>query len=105
MPNAEWIYNVTEIVKQSMKTEGMCDVIMGVVISAAPLKIQIDPNMDPVPEKQLLLTQNVSDHTAQMNIPGIGQVNVSVKNGLKPGEHVMMIQCSGGQQFVVLDRW
>lgn len=105
MPNAEWIHNVTEIVKQSMKAEGVCDVIMGTVTSISPLKIQIDPNMDPVPEKQLLLTQNVSDYTAQMSIPGVGQVNVSVKNGLKTGENVILIQCSGGQEFVVLDRW
>lgn len=105
MPNAEWINNVTEIVKRSMKTEGMCDVIMGTVISASPLKIQIDPDMEPVSAKQLLLTRNVSDYTTEMNIPEVGQVRATVKNGLKAGENVILLQRSGAQQFVILDRW
>ena len=40
-----------------------------------------------------------------MDIPGMGEVNVSVKNGLAAGDEVLLIQKRGGQRYLVVDRW
>ena len=105
MPDMEWIHNLSMIIKKSMQAEGMCDVIMGTVTGTSPLRIEIGSQMGPLSPKQLLLTQNVTDHPVEIELPGTGRVTAKIQNGLKQGEKVILIQVSGGQQFVVLDRW
>lgn len=50
-------------------------------------------------------SQYLTDHIQTMNIPGMGEVNVSVKNGLAAGDEVLLIQKRGGQRYLVVDRW
>ena len=66
MPDTEWIDNLSKIVKRSMQSEGMCDVLMGTVTATFPLRIEIGSQMGPLSPKQLLLTQNVTDHDVEM---------------------------------------
>ena len=51
------------------------------------------------------MPQRLTDHTETMVIPELGEVSVTVKSGLKPGEQVLLLQKKGGQQYLVLDRW
>ena len=41
----------------------------------------------------------------QMSIPGVGDVAVTVKNALKGGEAVILVQKRGAQQYLVVDRY
>lgn len=104
MPDAEWIDNIKKIVIKAVESGEPCNVLPGTVTGIVPLAIQIDQKIT-LTGPQLLLTRNVTDHIEQMSIPGIGNVSVTVKNGLKTGEKVMLIQKQGGQQYAVMDRW
>lgn len=104
MPDAEWIENIKKIVIRSVENGDPCDVVLGTVAVASPISVRLDQKTT-LTGPQLLLTRNVTDHTEQMSIPGIGTVSVTVKNGLKTGEQVLLMQKKGGQQYVVLDRW
>lgn len=104
MPDAEWIENIKSIVVKAQNASGPCDVIPGTVTSVSPLAIQIDQKTI-LTGPQLLAGRNVTDHESELDIPGIGLVMVMVKNGLKMGETVMLIQKQGGQQYAVIDRW
>lgn len=103
MPDAEWIENLARIAKRSVDADGPCDVINGVVASTSPLQVQIDQKLT-LTEQQLILPQSLTDHAVQMDIPELGEVLVTVKNSLKPGEGVLLLQKRGGQQYVILDR-
>ena len=75
----------------------------GVVVSVDPLKIQIDQKTTLL-ESMLRLTNAVTDHDIDMNIPGIGPATVSVAGSLKIGESVFMVRDQGGQKYTVIDR-
>ena len=47
----------------------------------------------------------LTDHVEQMSIPGVGDVAVAVKNALKAGEAVILVQKRGAQQYLVIDRY
>ena len=64
-------------------------VLFGKVVSASPLKINVEQKMT-LEGAQLILTRNVTDH------PTLG--------GLKNGDEVILIRMQGGQQFLVIDR-
>lgn len=101
--DSKWVRNIAKIAAQAVEESGPCDVVFGTVISPEP-KIQIDQKTILGP-KQLILSRNVRDFTAQMTIPSIGKSSVTIHNGLAAGEKVILIQEKGGQRFVVADRY
>ncbi len=104
MADAIWVENIKRIVMQAMEEGDPCDVIPGAIITVSPLFVQIDQKTI-LSEDQILVPEHLTDHTEQMSIPEIGEVSVIVKNGLRPGQRVLMLQKRGGQQFVIIDRW
>lgn len=101
-------------------------IVYGKVISASPLKINIEQKMT-LTAAQLVLTRNVTDYKTQMTIGNtqtyhwagteenpvqvdvghkhaIGKTSVTVHNGLIVGDEVLMIQMQGGQKYMVIDR-
>lgn len=103
MDNA-WIENIRQIAMQAMEAGRPCDVILGTVTSAAPLAVQIDQKTT-IAGNHLLVPRYLTDHEEQMTIPGVGNVSVTVKNVLKPGDQVILIQRRGAQQYLVIDRY
>lgn len=103
MADAEWIENLRQIAVKAVEAGDPCNVVLGTVVSAAPLSVQIDQKTI-LTGPQLMPTSAVMDHTREMSIPGVGTVKVTIKAGLKPGEPVMLLQKRGGQQYVILDR-
>lgn len=103
MADAEWIENLRQITVKAVEAGDPCNIILGTVVSAAPLSVQIDQKTT-LTGPQLLPTRAVMDYTREMSIPGVGTVTVTVKAGLKSGEPVILLQKRGGQQYVVLDR-
>lgn len=107
------------------------DVTLGKVISESPLKIKVDQKLI-LTEKQLILTRDVTDYEIEME-PSLneqphfhvtektsggseaaafaehdhqykGRKKFLVYNALKKDEKVILIQMSGGQKFIVIDR-
>lgn len=102
------------------------NVYFGEVVSAAPLKINVEQKMV-LGESQLILTRNVTDYmttvTVQWNteigvlssdgkttappphLHGIvGQKNFLMHNALEVGDEVILIRQQEGQKFIVIDR-
>ena len=107
--------------------------LFGQVISASPLKIQVDQKSI-YTEKMLVLTRNVTEHeidisisaqsvvishghpvtdtytgggTAQQinhNHPIKGRKKIKIHNGLVVGDWVVMARIQKGKKYVVLDR-
>lgn len=102
------------------------NVYFGEVVSAAPLKINVEQKMV-LGESQLILTRNVTDYMTTVtvqwnteigvlssdgkttapppNLHGIvGQKNFLMHNALEVGDEVILIRQQEGQKFIVIDR-
>lgn len=99
-------------------------VLFGTVAGDSPLKIRLNQKIT-LGKNQLILTRNVTDYTVKMEFNHStesaaggsgddsfaehrheyrGPKEFTVKNGLKTGEKVLLIQMQEGQRFVVVDR-
>lgn len=104
MADAVWVENIKRIVLQAAEAGDPCNLIPGTVVSVSPPAVQIDQKIT-VQGNQVLIPERLTDHEETMVIPDLGEVAVTVKNSLKPGERVLLLQKKGGQQYLVLDRW
>lgn len=103
MADAEWIENLKKIVLQAMEAGDPCNIVLGTVVQPFPLTIQIDQKTV-LTAAQVILPEHLTDHSTEMSIPDIGSVAVVVKQALKGGEKVLLIQKRGGQQYAAIGR-
>lgn len=105
----------------------------GKVISASPLKIKVDQKLI-LTSAQLVLSRNVTDYRLSVTVDFTtedhshthsisdtysgggsasnnthhhdikGKKELTVHNALKVGEEVILMQMSGGQKYIVIDR-
>ena len=99
-----WIENMRQISIQAAEAGKPCNVLTGMVTAASPLAVQIDQKITLLAQ-HLLIPRYLTDHTEQMSISGVGDTMVTVKNALKAGDQVIMIQQRGAQQYLVVDRY
>lgn len=59
--------------------------------------------MNAIPYQALIVPERLTDHTITVIVDDV-EKDVTVKNNLKTGEHVILLQDLGGQTFYVLDR-
>ena len=78
-----------EIVKNYMNAIKMTDKATGTVTKTSPLTIQTDTSLPPISGNALILTSNVT---------------VTVTEGLKAGDKVLLLRVQKGQQFIVLSK-
>lgn len=109
-------------------------VMFGEVISASPLKINVEQKLT-LEKAHLILTRNVTDYYVDMTVAHITELETEhvhpvvdtytgggtstptqhlhayknkkkflVHNALKVGELVVLLRLQGGQQFLILDR-
>lgn len=104
MADNDWIMNLRRIVLQAIEAENPCDILPGIVTKNAPLEIQIDQR-NILNAEQILVPEAMTDHIQEMVIPGIGTVRATIKNALKAGDKVLLIQERGAQHYLVVDRW
>jgi hypothetical protein len=128
------IKSMQRIAKDSTLSELAANVLFGTVVSASPLKINVEQKMT-LEAAQLVLTRNVTDYNVDMTVSHIteletehfhavqdtytgggtssptthlhsyrGKKKFRVHNALKKGELVVLLRVQGGQKFVVLDR-
>lgn len=103
------------------------NVYFGEVVSASPLKINVEQKMI-LGEKQLILSRNVTNfktkitagniqnyyYTGDINsgtapvspphIHAVGTIEITVHNGLAVGDKVIILRQQKGQKFIVIDR-
>lgn len=100
----EWIESMKKIVLQAVEAGKPCDIYLGTVSGVSPPAVKIDQRTT-FSGPQLLIPENLTDHTVQMVVPQLGEVSVTVKNALKTGDQVILIQKRGAQQYLVADRY
>lgn len=113
---------------EAMEAKKPVNVYFGEVVSAAPLKINVEQKMV-LGEKQLILSRNVTNFKTSItggniknyyytgsttdsgtapvspsHVHAVGKIEVTVHNGLVVGDEVILIRQQEGQKFIVLDR-
>lgn len=115
---------IQEVINKSIKNAMLSDYRIGVVETVNPLSIRLDQK-ETLTEEFLILTDLVRDydvditvnHTTENKSGGSGDAQfeshnhaysgrkrITVHNSLAVGESVILIQQSGGQEFLVLSR-
>ena len=99
------LFNVDDLLKLIKKTSleavnasKPANMVFGKVISVSPLKIQVDQKLI-LTSAQLVLSRNVTDYKVK-----IDDTEHTIHNALKVNEKVIMMQVSGGQKYIVIDR-
>lgn len=100
----EWIESIKKIVLQAVEAGKPCNILSGTVEKLSPMSIRVDQKTM-LEKRQLLVPQGLTDYTVQMVIPELGEVPVEVKNSLKAGEQVILVQKPGAQEYLVVDRY
>lgn len=113
---------------EAMQATKPVNVYFGEVVSAAPLKINVEQKMM-LGEKQLILSRNVTNFKTSISagniknyyytgsttdsgtapvspshVHAVGKIEITVHNGLVVGDEVILIRQQEGQKFIVLDR-
>jgi hypothetical protein len=100
--NASFLQVLKRIAREERESADLCKVLIGTVTSANPLKIKISQKIE-LDEDFLVVCQNVTDHTQKIVLDGVTK-EITVKNGLKKGEKVLLGMENGGQTYFVIDR-
>lgn len=91
------------------------DFLFGKVTSVSPLKIAVDQKMI-LGSAQLILTRSVTDYTVPVTVNWnteqsdghghqvSGTKTMTIHNGLKTGDAVILLKKKGGQRYLVFDR-
>lgn len=100
------------------------NICFGKVTSASPLKILVEQKMT-LGKAQLVLSRNVTDFKTQVTVDWMtestsggsgesafsshshglsGTKELTIHNGLKTGDEVILLRQQGGQKYIVLDR-
>lgn len=115
---------VKEAAIQAVDAGKPVHLLFGQVISASPLKIQVDQKSI-YTEKMLVLTRNVTDYEVDIEVKHLtekrgggsgdpayeehdheykGRKKIKIYNALIVGDWVALGRVQGGKRFVVLDR-
>jgi hypothetical protein len=78
------------------------NMVFGKVMSSSPLKIKVDQKLI-LTSAQLVLSRNVTDYRLSVTVDG-SRTTMTVYNALTVGEEVILMQLSGGQKYIVMDR-
>lgn len=80
------------------------DLVFGTVVTAAPLTIQIDTLMQPLPEEALIKTEAVMPKSYSGTTSDGASFTAVINVGIQPGDKVVMLRCQHGQRFIVLSK-
>lgn len=105
---ANLVQVLQKVAAQTYNASEPSDFVFGTVLSAGPVKIQVDQKLI-LTEEFLVLTSNVMDYKVKACMYAIGgsegeKEYITIYNGLKAGDEVIMLKNQGGQRYVVLDK-
>lgn len=93
---------IQRIATRAVEESQPAAVVFGTVVSAAPLKINVEQKLT-LESIHLVLTNNVKDFDVEMTVDG-SRWKYTVHNNLKNGEKVILLRQQGGQKYIVLDK-
>ncbi len=93
---------IQQIVKNYVDAIKMTDKATGTVTKTSPLTIQTDTSLPPISGNALILTSNVIERIVP--VQGGAGGTVTVTEGLKAGDKVLLLRVQKGQQFIVLSK-
>lgn len=102
----DFINTVKQIAVNAMNSIQPSNFCIGEVVNTSPLKVSIDQKMI-LGVKQLILTRNVTDFTIEVEFDLGTETEtreVTIHNGLKVGDKVVLINEQGGQKYLILDK-
>ena len=91
---------IQTVIKNYLDAVKLTDKATGTVVSVSPLTIKTDTSLPPISGEALILTSNVCETKAVRG----GSGTVTVTEGLKVGDKVIMLRVQKGQQFIVLSK-
>ena len=97
----DFIEVIQQTIQNAVEAMKLTDKATGPVESASPLKVKVDTTMQSIPEAGLILTDTVKERT--VNVQG-GSGSVAVREGLKPGDRVLMLRVQNGNQYIILSK-
>lgn len=113
-----------EIATNTIDSAVPVSILIGSVTQVNPLVISLGTNL-PIPEERIVLTKNTCEWTMEMSVDHItenrsggggyaefashnheykGRKKYLVHNQLQVGDKVLLIQETGGQRYIALDR-
>lgn len=113
-----------EIATNTIDSAVPVSILIGSVTQVNPLVISLGANL-PIPEERIILTKNTCEWTMEMSVDHItenrsggggyaefashnheykGRKKYLVHNQLQVGDKVLLIQETGGQRYIALDR-
>ena len=127
----DFVKVIKKVAIEAVNASKPANIVFGKVISEKPLKIKVNQKLI-LTEKQLVLARDVTDYEIEME-PSLnksphfheteemsggsgdasfashkhkyqGRKKFLIYNALKNGEEVILIQMSGGQKYIVIDR-
>ena len=103
------MYSADDLIKlmkkaavEAVNASKPANVVFGKVISTAPLKIKIDQKLI-LTSAQLVLCRSVTDYRLSVTIDD-DYKTMTVHNALQNGDEVIMMQVSGGQKYIIIDK-
>ena len=92
---------IQTVIKNYLDAVKLTDKATGTVVSVSPLTIKTDTSLPPISGEALILTSNVCEKTKAVRG---GSGIVTVTEGLKVGDKVIMLRVQKGEQFIVLSK-
>ena len=115
-----------QMINNAVEYNKPSEIYAGKVDSTSPLTIRLDVNVPALEYVELILTHLVKDYEVDITVGHSteeteivegamtdikkhkheykGRNKITIHNGLKIGEGVLLIRQQGGQKFIVLDR-
>ncbi len=129
LPNAvELMKTIKRAALDTVNASKPVEICFGKVINVSPLKILVEQKMT-LGEPQLVLCQNVTDYKTEItggniqnfyymgtspnentlpvdpsHVHAMGNIQVTIHNGLVVGDEVILFRQQGGQKYIVVDR-
>ncbi|HBI63012.1 MAG TPA: hypothetical protein DDY31_17710 [Lachnospiraceae bacterium] len=98
---SELVGVIQQIVQNTIQAMKLSDKATGTVESVAPLRIKVDDSMQSIPESALILTDTVKERIVPVQN---GEGTVIIREGLKPGDKVLMMRVQRGYQYIILSK-
>ena len=97
------LYNVIKLAAmKAVEASKPSDFLFGKVTKVSPLEIIIEQRLT-LDIDQLVLPEKMTDYSINFTVDGVMK-RMTVHNGLKIGDEVILIKKKGGQKYLIFDK-
>lgn len=114
---ADLVRLIKQAAAEAVEAQKPADIRYGTVVGIEPLKILLEQRMT-LGAGQLVIPKEMTDHELELEAELAtgaagedahihvltGRMKVRLLNGLKEGEHVLLLRAPGGQRYIVMGR-